>query len=60
METKIDELGALSAIPPMVFLVCDIWAFYHYKIGEVGDDELWEVYEKLCVDGKLKEVEGRT
>ena len=28
---------------------------YNYKIGEIGDLEIANAYEKLCVDGKLKD-----
>lgn len=40
---------------PKDFFVRDICAFYHYKIGEVGDYELQETYKKLCVDETLKD-----
>ena len=53
--TQIDKAGLLSSIPPMVFIIHDIHAFYPYKIGQVGDYELQQTYNQICIDGKLKE-----
>ena len=51
----IDESSALSSISPMVLLVCQIWTFYHCKMSKVRDQEPRETYEKICIDGNLKE-----
>ena len=52
---KIDKVGALSSIPPRVLFVTDIYLFQHRKIDEIGNFQLQEAYEELCVDGKLKD-----
>ena len=51
---KNDPTGALSAIPDKVVMVQDVYKCYNCKIGAIGDLEIANAYEKLCVDGKLK------
>ena len=52
---KNDPAGALSVIPPKVIMVQDVRKCYNCKIGSIGDLEISQAYEKLCVDGILKE-----
>ena len=52
---KGDSMGALYLIPPKVIMIHDVLGCNMYKIGEVGDYENWEAYEKLCDKGALKE-----
>src|SRR5271155_2899602 len=52
---KNDPTGALSVIPPKVIMVQDVRKCYTCKIGSIGDLEISQAYEKLCVDGVLKE-----
>ena len=50
-----DPARALSVISPKVFMVQDIRRCYNCKVGAIGDMEIREAYEKLCVNGVLKE-----
>ena len=52
---KNDLIGALSTIPDKVVMVQDVCKFYNCKLGAIGDLEIANAYEKLCVDGKLKD-----
>ena len=52
---KGDSMGVLSLIPPKVIMIHDVRSCYICKIGEVGDYEIREGYEKLCNEGTLKE-----
>ena len=47
--------NALSTIPDKVFMVQDVCRCYNCKIGAIGDLEIANAYEKLCVDRKLKD-----
>ena len=38
-----------------VVIVQDVRKCYNCKIGAIGDLEIANAYEKLCVDGKLKD-----
>ena len=40
---------------PNVIMVQDVRKCYNYKIVGIGDLEIREAYNKLCVDGVLKE-----
>lgn len=51
---KGDLMGALSLIPPKVLMINDVCTCYMCKIGEIGDYELREAYDKLCDNGVLK------
>ena len=50
IETPIDVVWSLSTIPLRVMTVQDIRSCYQCKIGEIGDFEIRETYDKLCVD----------
>ena len=52
---KNDPTGVLSAIPDKVVMVQDVCKCYNGKIGAIGDLEIANAFEKLCVDGKLKD-----
>ena len=52
---KNDPIGALFSIPNKVVMVQDVQIFYICKVGAIGDLEIANAYEKLCVDGKLKD-----
>ena len=45
----------LYVIPPKVVMVQDIWRCYNCKVRGVGDMEIRDAYEILCVNGVLKE-----
>ena len=53
---KNDPVGALFFIPPMVVMVQDVKRCYSYKIGAIGDMEIRDGYDRLCVNGFLKDV----
>ena len=55
VANKNDPAGALSVIPPKVVMVQDVRKCYNCKIGSIGDMEISQAYEKLCMDGVLKE-----
>ena len=42
-------------IPPQVIMIQDVRRCYNYKIASLGDLEIQEAYNRLCVDEKLKE-----
>ena len=52
---KNDLVGALSSIPDKVVMVRDVYKCYNCKVGAIGDLEIANAYEKLCVEGKLKD-----
>ena len=52
---KNDPTDALTIIPPKVVMVQDVRRCYNYKIGSIGDIEIREAYDKLCVNGVLKD-----
>ena len=52
---KNDPAGALSMIPDKVVMVQDVQKCYNCKIGAIGDLEIENAFEKLCVDRKLKD-----
>ena len=52
---KNDPTSALSAIPDKFFMVQDVQKCYNCKLGAIGDLEIANAYEKLCVDRKLKD-----
>ena len=52
---KNDPSGMLSTIPPNVIMVQDVRKCYNCKIGGIGDMEIREAYERLCVDRFLKD-----
>ena len=52
---KNDPTGALSVIPEKVFMVQDMWKCYNYKVGAIGDLEIFNTFDKLCDNGKLKD-----
>ena len=51
---KGDSMGVLSSIPPKFIMIHDVRSCYMWKIGEVGDFEIREAYEKLRNEGILK------
>lgn len=55
VTTQIDEKGELSSITHRILLVCSIFSFTQYKIGEVKDYELQAKYDELCENEKLEE-----
>ena len=52
---KNDPAGALSMIPDKVVMVQDVRKCYNCKIGVVGDLEIFNTFDKLCENGKLKD-----
>ena len=52
---KNDPVSALSIIPPKVVIVQDVKRCYNYKIGAIGDMEIRESFDKLCVNRVLKD-----
>ena len=52
---KNDPVGALSMILDKVMMVQDVRKFYNYKIGAIGDLEIFNASDKLCDNGKLKD-----
>ena len=52
---KNDPTGALSMIPNKVIMVQDVRKCYNYKIGAIGDLEIFNSFDKLCENGKLKD-----
>ena len=51
---KGDSMGAFFSIPPKVIMIHDVWSCYMCKIGEVGDYEIQEAYEKFCDEGEIQ------
>lgn len=52
---KGDPTGALSSILLKVLMINDVCSCYMCKIGEIGDYELREAYDKLGNNGVLKD-----
>ena len=52
---KDDPTSALLMIPPKVVMIQDVKKCYNCKVGSIGDLELQEAHDRLCVDGKLKD-----
>lgn len=52
---KGDSSGTLSSIPPWVIMVHDLRSCYMWKIGEICDFEIMNVYDKLCKNDRLKD-----
>ena len=52
---KGDLARAFSSIPPNVLMMNDVHNCYMCKIGEVGDLEMREAYDRLCENGVLKD-----
>ena len=52
---KNDPVGALSMIPDKVVMVQDVRKCYNCKIRAIGDLEITNAFDKLCVYGKLKD-----
>ena len=52
---KDDPACALSMIPPQVIMIQDVRRCYNYKLASLGDLEIQQAYNRLCVDQKLKE-----
>lgn len=52
---KEDPAEALSSIPMNVLMVNDVCSCYMCKIGEIGDFEIRQAYEKLYDNGVLKD-----
>lgn len=55
IASKGDAFCALSSIPPRIIMIHDVRSCYICKIGETGDFEIRNVYDRLCIDGKLKD-----
>ena len=55
MAYKDDPASALSMIPPKVVMLQDVRKCYNCKVGSIGDLELQETYDRLCINGKLKD-----
>ena len=51
---KNDLVGDLSTILHKFVMVQVVHKCYNFKIGAITDLEIANAYEKLCVDGKLK------
>lgn len=52
---KNDLAGALSIIPDKFFMVQDVQKCYNCKVGAIGDLEIFNAFDKLCDNGKLKD-----
>ena len=52
---KNDPVSVLSIIPPKVVMVQDMRKCYNYKIGAIGDLEIFQAYDKLCDNRILKD-----
>jgi hypothetical protein len=52
---KNDSAGALSIIFDKVVTVQDVCRCYNYKIGAIGDLEIYNAYDKLCEKKILKD-----
>ena len=48
-------VSALSVIPDKVVMVQDVRKCYNYKIGAIGDLEIFQAFHKLCDKGILKD-----
>ena len=47
--------STLSIILPKVMMVQDVRKCYNCRVGEIGDMEMHQAYDKLCENGVLKE-----
>ena len=52
---KNDPTSVLFVITSKVVMVQDVRKCYNYKIGAIGDLEIFQVYDKLCDNGILKD-----
>lgn len=52
---KNDPASALSTIPDKVVMVQDVQRCYNCKIGAIGDLEIFNIFDKLCDKGILKD-----
>ena len=52
---KLDLNDVLSQISPNMLMINDVRDCYTYKIRELGDYMLWEVYDKIYENGALKD-----
>ena len=63
---KVDMSGALSTIPPRVFLLEYMKSYIHYKIEELGVEAIKKYYNSMCTDGipkdenKYRQTKGLT
>lgn len=55
ISMKGDSMGVLSLIPPKVIMMHDVGSYYMCTIGEIGDYEIREAYDKLCNGGIMKD-----
>ena len=51
---KNNPASALSVIPLKVVMVQDVRRCYNFKIGPIGDLEIFNAYDKLCENKILK------
>lgn len=52
---KNDPTGALSMILDKFVMVQNVRKFYNYKIGALGDLEIFNAFDKLCDNENLKD-----
>ena len=52
---KNDLASALPVVPNKVAMVQDVKKCYNYKIGAIGDLEIFQAFDKLCDKGVLKD-----
>ena len=52
---KNDPASALSMIPPKVIMIQDVRKCYNFKVGGIGDMEIWKSYDRVCDNEVLKE-----
>ena len=52
---KNDPATALSVIPDRVVMVQDVRKCYNYKIGAIGNLEIFNTFDKVCDKGILKD-----
>ena len=52
---KNDPIGTLSIISEKVVMVQDVRRCYNYRIGAIGDLEIYNAYDKLCENKILKD-----
>ena len=59
LKNTVDDIGALSSIPPRVLTVEGVRSCYLCKVGEIGDFEIREAYEnKIIVEEGLTRALG--
>ena len=51
---KNDPTDMLYIILHKVVMVQDVRKYYDYKIGAIGDLEIFQAYDKLCENGIMK------